>query len=75
MTMRFQEGKTMHYKEIFEQLKEQYKNDIKDRKYTKDGQTYYAAHTIEDVVNLLQTQNMILGAIADDLAILIADKK
>ena len=57
--------------EIFDQLKEQYKDDIKSRKYTKDGRIYYAAHTIEDVVNLLQTQNMILGAIADDLAILI----
>ena len=65
----------MHYSEIFDQLKEQYEDDIRDRKYTKEGRTYYAAHTIEDVVNLLQTQNMLLGAIADDLAILIADKK
>jgi len=73
--MRFQERKTMHYSEIFEQLKEQYKDDIRDRKYTKDGRTYYASHTIDDVANLLQTQNMLLGAIADDLAILIADKK
>jgi hypothetical protein len=66
----------MSYKrEIFDQLKEQYEDDVKSRKYTKNGRTYYAAHTIEDVVNLLQTQNMILGAIADDLAILIERNK
>lgn len=64
----------MRYSKTFDQLKEQYKEDVRNRKYTKDGHTYYAAHTIEDVVNLLQTQNMILGAIADDLAILIAEK-
>lgn len=61
--------------EIFNQLKEQYEDDIKSRKYRKDGRTYYAAHTLEDVVNLLQTQNMILGAIADDLAILTTKKE
>ncbi len=64
----------MSYRKTFDELREQYKDDIKNRKYTKEGRTYYAAHTLEDIVNLLQTQNMLLGAIADDLAILTAKK-